>query len=254
MPVDLARFHTAQVLSALCYLHGEKVIYRDLKPENVILDEQGNALLCDFGLVGDCAMGENGCKSFVGSPAFLAPEIIRRRPYGHSVDIYGLGVLLYTLLVGTPPFFCNARDQLMAKICKGELKIPSHVPKVAASFIRATMYRGDPMQRLGAEDTSLVKEHEFYDGMDWDALLRRELPVPPLVAVMTSSAVKASAKVESNSIERIARMVGGKTGAGERLPPELKDWDWDPQEDEQSTCAPSSAEASLCPSSPLLSR
>jgi serine/threonine protein kinase len=232
IPVDLAQFHTAQVLSALCYLHEEKVVYRDLKPENVVLDKQGNALLCDFGLVKDDVKGADGAKSFVGSLAFIAPEILRRKRYGHPVDIYGLGVLLFTLLVGTPPFFCKSRDRLLANIKSGELKIPSHVPEAAAALIHATMCR-DPMQRLGADDTSLVRKHSFYEDMDWDALLRRELPVPEQIAAIASSAAEASAKIEGNSI---MDMLYNEIGAEEQLPPELKSWDWDPtQQDEQPT-------------------
>jgi serine/threonine protein kinase len=233
VPMALAQFHTAQVLSALCYLHEEKVVYRDLKPENVVLDEKGYALLCDFGLVKSGVHGADGAKSFVGSLAFIAPEILRKkRCYGHPVDIYGLGVLVYTLLVGMPPFYSLSRDRLLANIKSGELKIPSHVPNAAAALIRVTMRR-DPMQRLGADDSSLVKRHTFYEDMDWEALLRRELAVPEQVASIASSAAKACTKVESNSILRMLN----DNGADKSLPPELKSWDWDPtqQEDQQPT-------------------
>jgi serine/threonine protein kinase len=194
VPMNLARFHTAQVLSALCYLHGENVVYRDLKPENVVLDKQGNALLCDFGRVKDSVKDWDGAKS-LDYLAFIAPEVFhQKRCYSKAVDIYGLGVLLYILLVGKNRYTrlqkglrksasvsSLSRDRVLTNIKSGELRIPSHVPKVAAAFIRATM-RCEPMQRLGADNTSLVKEHEFYEGMDWNALLRRELPVPEQVA------------------------------------------------------------------------
>ncbi|CAJ1341956.1 unnamed protein product, partial [Effrenium voratum] len=87
------------------------VVYRDLKPENVVLDEHAHAVLTDFGLSKE-GVGKSSCgaKSFCGSVAYLAPEILTRSGHGRTVDLYGLGVLLYETMEGQPPFYSRDRD------------------------------------------------------------------------------------------------------------------------------------------------
>lgn len=97
------RFYAAEVLLGLQYLHDElKTIHRDIKPENILMDENGHVKLSDFGL---SKIGLDSGKSFIGTPEYLAPEIIRRLPYNHMVDYWALGVLIYEMLMGRPPFF-----------------------------------------------------------------------------------------------------------------------------------------------------
>ena len=103
---ERARIYTCEVLLALEDLHKRDIIYRDLKPDNVVLDEDGHALLTDFGLSKEGVEEEaKGAKSFCGSVAYLAPEMLRRAGHGKSVDWYLLGVLLYEMVVGCPPYF-----------------------------------------------------------------------------------------------------------------------------------------------------
>jgi serine/threonine protein kinase len=236
----LARFYSAQVLLALGYLHGEKIVYRDLKPENVVLDERGNAMLTDFGLVKDGVHGPDCAKTFVGSLAFMAPEILRRKPYGHPVDIYGLGVLLFALLTGAPPFYSSKREQLLANIKRAELEIPAHVSVPAAALIQATMKR-DPLQRLGAiAGTEEIQGHAFYSDMDWEALQARQLTPPATVAPPR----KTSAISHGASLAEL--LEGGSDGTGANNTA-LDDWDWNQAEAEQG--APPGSEA---PESPKL--
>jgi serine/threonine protein kinase len=103
---DRARIYISEVLLALEDLHKRDIIYRDLKPDNVVLDEDGHALLTDFGLSKEGVLETHkGAKSFCGSVAYLAPEMLRRVGHGKSVDYYLLGVLLYEMVVGCPPYF-----------------------------------------------------------------------------------------------------------------------------------------------------
>lgn len=173
-----AKLYAAEVLLALTYLHQRQTVYRDLKPENVVLDEIGHAMLTDFGLSKEKVAGLNGTKSFCGSIAFMAPEIIRRKGHGHTVDIYGLGVLVFCFLVGSPPFYDKRKETLLANIKHATLAIPPSVPQDAADFVQATMRR-EPKERLGAEKSEDCQAHAWFaDSMDFAALMRREVPLP----------------------------------------------------------------------------
>mmetsp|Transcript_54655 Transcript_54655/g.127234 ORF Transcript_54655/g.127234 Transcript_54655/m.127234 type:complete len:301 (-) Transcript_54655:48-950(-) len=173
----LARLYTAEILLALRHLHERKTVFRDLKPDNIVMDENGHAMLTDFGLSKEAVGGIRGARSFVGSVAFLAPEILLKRGHGHTVDIYNLGVLLFDMLTGVPPFYHPDRETLFANIKHMPLLVPGHVSTPARAFIHATMER-EPSRRLGAASTADVQRHSFFSGLDFAALLRREVPVP----------------------------------------------------------------------------
>jgi serine/threonine protein kinase len=175
-----ARLYSAEVLTALVHLHERFIVYRDLKPENVVLDGDGHCLLTDFGLSKEGVAEVT--QSFCGSLAFLAPEVLANRGHGHTVDIYGLGVLLFAMLTGRPPFYDRSRDRLISNIQAATLHVPPYVSQAATALIRATMKR-DPNDRLGFRKTTDVQSHYFYASMDFDALLRREVPVPAQMPV-----------------------------------------------------------------------
>lgn len=105
LPESAARIYIAEILLAISELHNREIIYRDLKPDNVVLDSEGHALLTDFGLSKDGMKSTEYTQSFCGSVAYLAPEMLRRSGHGRTVDWYLLGVLLYEMLVGVPPYF-----------------------------------------------------------------------------------------------------------------------------------------------------
>lgn len=185
---DWSRLYGAEVLLALSYLHQRETVYRDLKPENVVLDHEGHAKLTDFGLSKEKVAGLNGTKSFCGSIAFMAPEVIRRSGHGHTVDIYGLGVLVFCMLVGMPPFYDRRKETLIANIKHAQLRIPPNVPPKAASFVQALMQR-EPSERLGAIRSEDCQDHEWFNStMDFAALMRREVPLPePFQNLLPSS-------------------------------------------------------------------
>eukprot|EP00930_Biecheleria_cincta_P035304 TRINITY_DN24284_c0_g1_i1.p1 TRINITY_DN24284_c0_g1~~TRINITY_DN24284_c0_g1_i1.p1 ORF type:complete len:780 (+),score=113.97 TRINITY_DN24284_c0_g1_i1:18-2357(+) len=171
-----ARLYAAEILLALMHLHERHTIFRDLKPDNVVMDEANHAMLTDFGLSKE-GVGIRGTRSFCGSVAFLAPEILLRKGHGHTVDIYNLGVLLFAMLTGLPPFYTQDRETLFANIRHARLDVPGYVSFSARTFIEVTMER-DPTRRLGAARTADVQEHIFFCGINFAAVMRREVAVP----------------------------------------------------------------------------
>ena len=101
-----AKIYISEILLAIQDLHKRDIIFRDLKPDNVVLDHEGHANLTDFGLSKEGVLDNISANSFCGSIAYLAPEMLKRSGHGKSVDWYLLGVLLYEMLVGNPPYFC----------------------------------------------------------------------------------------------------------------------------------------------------
>jgi serine/threonine protein kinase len=182
---EAARFYVSELVLALEELHRNGVIYRDLKPDNVVIDGQGHALLTDFGLSKLGNDNTTSSNSFCGSVAYMAPEMIRRSGHGMAVDWYLLGVLLYEMLVGFPPFYSPNREQLFKNIENAKVRVPARVSSTARDLIKKLMKRNLD-KRLGFKnDATAVKNHPFFATVDWDAVLRKETvpPIPPKTTI-----------------------------------------------------------------------
>jgi serine/threonine protein kinase len=179
---DEARFYIAEITCGLGHLHSKGIIFRDLKPENVVVDPAGHLLLTDFGIAkaGVEAGGMDASSStFCGSPMYLAPEMLKRAGHNHSLDWYGMGALFFELVSGLPPFYSQDRAQLFNNIHNGTLKIPQHLTAHAKDLITGLLNR-DPQRRLGAGATGTedIKRHAFFSSLDWAKLLGREISPP----------------------------------------------------------------------------
>ncbi|GFP60047.1 serine/threonine-protein kinase gad8 [Trichoderma asperellum] len=173
--INRSRFYTAELLCALECLHGFNVIYRDLKPENILLDYQGHIALCDFGLCKLEMKDEDSTNTFVGTPEYLAPELLKGEGYGKTVDWWTLGVLLYEMLTGLPPFYDENTNEMYRKILTAPLNFPGYdiVPPAARDLLTKLLDR-DPTKRLGVNGSTEIKSHPFFHGIDWKKLLQRK--------------------------------------------------------------------------------
>ncbi|KAI8147555.1 kinase-like domain-containing protein [Fennellomyces sp. T-0311] len=174
---ERSRFYTAELLSALECLHGFNVIYRDLKPENILIDYNGHIALCDFGLC-KLNMTENErTNTFCGTPEYLAPELLLGQGYSKVVDWWTLGVLLYEMMTGLPPFYDENTNEMYRKILQDELRFPDDMSSDAKNLLRGLLTR-DPNERLGNNGPEEIKNHPFFASIDWRKLLQKKVQPP----------------------------------------------------------------------------
>ncbi|KAL4456925.1 hypothetical protein ABPG74_014563 [Tetrahymena malaccensis] len=161
----------AQIVLALEELHKNDIIYRDLKPENVVLDAKGNLHLIDFGLA---KKGVNAMtQSFCGTPIYLPPEIVGRSGHNKMVDWYSLGVIIYELLIGRPPYFSSDCKQLFNDIQTQPLRLPKSLPEESKNIL-IQLLKKNYKTRLGFErDAEEVKQHPWFAEIDWERVKQK---------------------------------------------------------------------------------
>lgn len=178
---DVAAFYMAEMVLALEHLHQNVgVIYRDLKPENCLLDKEGHLLLTDFGLSKIAVDDDARCDSSHGTYEYMAPEVIKGSPYGKACDWWSLGAIGYDLLTGSPPFQANNHAKLQEKILKQKLSLPYFLGPDAKDLL-TRLLRKEPSKRLGyhmPKDLQTIKKHRFFRKVDWKALEMRKLDPP----------------------------------------------------------------------------
>uniref|UniRef100_A0A7E4ZTQ8 Protein kinase C n=1 Tax=Panagrellus redivivus TaxID=6233 RepID=A0A7E4ZTQ8_PANRE len=176
-----ARFYAAEVTCALQFLHRHEVIYRDLKLDNIILDAEGHCRLADFGMCKEGINKDNLTSTFCGTPDYIAPEILQEMEYGVSVDWWALGVLMYEMMAGQPPFEADNEDDLFEAILHDDVLYPVWLSKDAVSILKAFMTK-NPLKRLGCVQSQggedAIRAHPFFREIDWDALEARRVKPP----------------------------------------------------------------------------
>lgn len=151
----------------------------DLKPENILLDSNGHVALTDFGLCKENMTSEAITKTFCGTAEYLAPEVLLGQGYNRSVDWWSLGILIFEMITGLPPFYSENHQQMYRKILYGDVVFPEGISPKGRDIISKLLTR-DPKNRLGAgpNDAEDIKAEPFFADVNWDKLLKKEIQPP----------------------------------------------------------------------------
>lgn len=164
LPEDVVRTIAQQLVAALNYLHSHRIIHRDMKPQNILIAADGTIKLCDFGFARAMSQSTLVLTSIKGTPLYMAPELVQEQPYTHSVDLWSLGVILYELYTGQPPFYTTSIYALVKQIVREPVTFPQNMSPVFRSFLSGLLEK-QPSRRL-----------------DWPQLLHHPFVAPVLPA------------------------------------------------------------------------
>jgi serum/glucocorticoid-regulated kinase 2 len=178
-PEKNVKFYASIIGLALEYLHKNGVVYRDIKPENILLEEDGYLKLIDFGMAKILKEGEI-TNSFCGTPEYLAPEIITGEGHNRMADWWSYGTLVYEMLFGIPPFFCENIEKMYELITKSDLRFPKKfkVSEDAKDFLAKLLVKNQK-ERFGINGGfEEIKKHPFLKGIDFKALEEKKIEAP----------------------------------------------------------------------------
>ena len=178
---DQTQLYAAEIALALMYLHDHRVIYRDLKLDNIMLDKEGHIKLADFGMCKEDMGQADMTNTFCGTPDYIAPEILLTqtgKQYGMSVDWWSYGVLVYEMLMGISPFgsHSESEDNVYRQILQAKLRFPLDIRGATRKFIEELLVR-EPTKRLGCYPRSEdeIKQHDYFKSLDWNMVEERKV-------------------------------------------------------------------------------
>lgn len=204
-PAPVAKFYIAEVALAIDFLHQNDIIYRDLKPENILIGADGHLKLTDFGFAKHT---QDMSWTLCGTPDYLAPEVISSRGYNKSVDWWSLGVLLFEMLAGYPPFYTEDGNsiKLYEKILAGEVRYPSFFETGAKDLLRSLL-TADLSKRFGNlhRGSRDIFSHMWFAEIDWGCLYRKEIPAPYIPNISVEGDASQFERYPENDISEYAR-------------------------------------------------
>eukprot|EP00201_Polytomella_parva_P009010 CAMPEP_0175059356 /NCGR_PEP_ID=MMETSP0052_2-20121109/12388_1 /TAXON_ID=51329 ORGANISM="Polytomella parva, Strain SAG 63-3" /NCGR_SAMPLE_ID=MMETSP0052_2 /ASSEMBLY_ACC=CAM_ASM_000194 /LENGTH=491 /DNA_ID=CAMNT_0016324899 /DNA_START=278 /DNA_END=1750 /DNA_ORIENTATION=+ len=171
LPEETVQHIAKQLVRALHYLHSNRIIHRDMKPQNILIGSNGVVKLCDFGFARAMSCNTMVLTSIKGTPLYMAPELVQEQPYNHTVDLWSLGVILYELYVGQPPFYTNSIYTLIMHIVKDAVKFPTNITPEFKSFLKGLLNK-KPAERLGWPQ---LLEHPFVKETESERLFREKM-------------------------------------------------------------------------------
>ncbi len=176
---EKAKFYIVEIILAIEYLHRRKMLYRDLKPSNILVDKKGHIKLTDFGLSKIFKSKKDKAYTICGSPHYLAPEILTNKGYDFAVDWWSLGCVLYELLIGSSPFRIRLGESLNEELYNKELLMPDYVTEEAQDLIKKLLII-NPKKRLGYGDNGAnkIKLHPYFKDINWDDAWNQKLNPP----------------------------------------------------------------------------
>lgn len=181
-------FYMAEISQALHHLHSIGVVYRDLKPENCLLDKKGHLVLTDFGL----SSQEEKCRSILGTPEYSAPEVLMGKEYSYEADWWSFGVMMYDMVVGQVPYPGSDRKKLITSIQKRGANFPNWLSEDAKDIMRKLLQR-DPKKRMDVDGSfDKFMNHRFFRKIDWKRLRDSTPPVEPQVGSPEDTKVDSS--------------------------------------------------------------
>ncbi|KEF60254.1 AGC/PKA protein kinase [Exophiala aquamarina CBS 119918] len=176
-PNPVAKFYAAEVTLALEYLHSQNIIYRDLKPENLLLDRHGHVKITDFGFAKEVP---DITWTLCGTPDYLAPEVVASKGYNKSVDWWSLGILIFEMLCGFTPFWDGGSPvKIYENILKGRVKYPPYIHHDAQDLL-VQLITSDLTKRLGNlhEGPAAIKNHPWFAEVTWERLVKKDIDAP----------------------------------------------------------------------------
>ena len=183
---EKTRFYIMELVLALESLHKNNMVYRDLKPENILLDSKGHVKLTDFGLSKILEDEKDKAFTLCGTPQYLAPEVLLRQGYDKAVDWWSLGCVMYEMLMGRLPFAIKRGMKLSMRIYERKMDFSKRITDSAKDLVQKLLVI-NPKHRLGSgpNGTENVKNHPFFDGVDWDLAMKKQLK-PPFIPKLKS--------------------------------------------------------------------
>lgn len=183
-----ARFYISEIILALDYLHRNKIIFRDIKPENILLDRDGHVKITDFGLAKN--MGQSDLTyTICGTPEYLAPEILLKNGYTKCIDWWTVGVLLYEFLTLQTPFYARERKEMFLNILKKKPVMKQFFSDNCKNLIESLL-ETNPKQRLGANGVEEIQKHPFFSSIDWKRLEQKKIEPPFIPDVKSDTDLK----------------------------------------------------------------